>query len=404
MDDELYMRQALALACLAEGDTSPNPMVGAVIVSADGEVVGEGYHHKAGQPHAEINALKEAKKLARGGTIYVTLEPCSHFGRTGPCCEAIIAAGLKRVVAAVEDPNPKVAGNGFKRLRDAGIEVTVGVCAEEARLLNEKFFHWIVTGRPFVSMKYAMTLDGKIATRTGDSKWITGEDARAYGHYLRKAHDCILVGKNTVLADDPELTTRLVEGRTGLIMELPPYHKPHWKSLFGSVFSKMGNVLSRALRIIICISVIFWLLSYSADGNVANSIIYKVGTFIEPVTSLFGLPWQLFIAFVASAMGKEASLGVMASLFNTGSIWAAIEQSATVDTAALSTSMLSVISRPEALAFLFAFFFNMPCLMALTATTQETHSMKWTVRIALYYVLTALIMATIAYHVGLVIF
>ena len=195
-----------------------------------------------------------------------------------------------------------------------------------------------------------------------------------------------------------------VEGLTGLIMELPPYHKPHWKSLFGSVFSKMGNVLSRALRIIICISVIFWLLSYSADGNVANSIIYKVGTFIEPVTSLFGLPWQLFIAFVASAMGKEASLGVMASLFNTGSIWAAIEQSATVDTVALSTSMLSVISRPEALAFLFAFFFNMPCLMALTATTQETHSMKWTVRIALYYVLTALIMATIAYHVGLVIF
>ena len=129
MDDELYMRQALALACLAEGDTSPNPMVGAVIVSADGEVVGEGYHHKAGQPHAEINALKEAKKLARGGTIYVTLEPCSHFGRTGPCCEAIIAAGLKRVVAAVEDPNPKVAGNGFKRLRDAGIEVTVGASA-----------------------------------------------------------------------------------------------------------------------------------------------------------------------------------------------------------------------------------------------------------------------------------
>ena len=129
-----------------------------------------------------------------------------------------------------------------------------------------------------------------------------------------------------------------------------------------------------------------------------------VATFIEPVTSLFGLPWQLFIAFVASAMGKEASLGVMASLFNTGSIWAAIEQSATVDTAALSTSMLSVISRPEALAFLFAFFFNMPCLMALTATAQETHSMKWTVRIALYYVLTALIMATIAYHVGLVIF
>lgn len=216
MDDELYMRQALALACLAEGDTSPNPMVGAVIVSADGEVVGEGYHHKAGEPHAEINALKEAKKLARGGTIYVTLEPCSHFGRTGPCCEAIIAAGLRRVVAAIEDPNPQVAGNGFQRLRAAGIEVTVGVCEEEARLLNEKFFHWITTRRPFISLKYAMTLDGKIATRTGDSKWITGEDARAYGHYLRKTHDCILVGKNTVLADDPELTTRLVAGKNPL--------------------------------------------------------------------------------------------------------------------------------------------------------------------------------------------
>ncbi len=216
MDDELYMRQALALASLAEGNTSPNPMVGAVIVSAEGDVVGEGYHHKAGEPHAEINALKKAKELAHGGTIYVTLEPCSHFGRTGPCCEAIIAAGLKRVVAALEDPNPKVAGTGFKRLRDAGIEVITGICEEEARLLNEKFFHWITTGRPFVSMKYAMTLDGKIATRTGDSKWITGEDARAYGHYLRRAHDCILVGKNTVLADDPELTTRLVEGKNPL--------------------------------------------------------------------------------------------------------------------------------------------------------------------------------------------
>ena len=166
----------------------------------------------------------------------------------------------------------------------------------------------------------------------------------------------------------------------------------------------MGNVLSRALRIIICISVIFWLLSYSPDGDVANSIIYKVGTFIEPVTGLFGLPWQLFIAFVASAMGKEAALGVMASLFNTGSIWVAIESSVAVDTAALSTSMLTVISKPEALAFLFAFFFNMPCLMALTATAQETHSLKWTVRIALYYILTALIMATIVYHIGLVIF
>lgn len=192
--------------------------------------------------------------------------------------------------------------------------------------------------------------------------------------------------------------------RTGLIMELPPYHKPHWKNLFGSVFSKMGNVLKRALSIIICISVVFWLLSYTPDGNVANSIIYRIGTFIEPVTMFFGLPWQLFMAFVASAMGKESALGVMASLFNTAGIWGAIEGTSAVDTAALSTNLLATVSRPEALAFLYAFFFNMPCLMALAATAQETHSMKWTIRIALYYILSALITATIAYHVGLVIF
>lgn len=192
--------------------------------------------------------------------------------------------------------------------------------------------------------------------------------------------------------------------RTGLIMELPPYHKPHWKTLLGSVFNKMGSVLKRALSIIICISVIFWLLSYTPDGNVTNSIIYRIGTFIEPVTMFFGLPWQLFMAFVASAMGKESALGVMASLFNTAGIWGAIEGTSAVDTAALSTNLLSTISQPEALAFLFAFFFNMPCLMALAATAQETHSMKWTVRIALYYILSALILATIAYHVGCVIF
>lgn len=216
MDDELYMRQALALACLAEGKTSPNPMVGAVIISEDGEVVGEGYHEKAGFAHAEINALQRAKKLVRGGTLYVTLEPCSHSGRTGPCVEAIIKAGIKRVVAATIDPNPEVAGKGFKRLRDAGIEVEVGICEVEAQLLNEKFFHWITSGRPLVAIKYAMTLDGKISSSAGDSKWITGEDARSYGHYLRSSYDCILVGKNTVLLDDPELTTRLVEGENPL--------------------------------------------------------------------------------------------------------------------------------------------------------------------------------------------
>ena len=213
MDDIKFMRRALELAQMAEGDTSPNPMVGAVIVDGDGNIVGEGYHHKAGQPHAEINALKAAGSSAKGATVYVTLEPCSHYGRTGPCCEALIKAGVKRVVSAVTDPNPLVAGRGLNRLREAGIEVTEHVCEDEAKKLNEKFFFWITHKRPFVSLKYAMTLDGRFAAVGGDSKWITGTEARTYAHYLRKTHDAVLIGKNTVLQDDCELTTRMVEGK-----------------------------------------------------------------------------------------------------------------------------------------------------------------------------------------------
>lgn len=213
MDDIKFMRRALELAQMAEGDTSPNPMVGAVIVDGNGNIVGEGYHHKAGQPHAEINALAAAGDKANGATVYVTLEPCSHYGRTGPCCEALIKAGVKRVVSAVTDPNPLVAGRGLNRLREAGIEVTEHVCEDEAKKLNEKFFFWIMHKRPFVSLKYAMTLDGRLAAAGGDSKWITGTEARTYAHYLRKTHDAVLVGKNTVLQDDCELTTRMVEGK-----------------------------------------------------------------------------------------------------------------------------------------------------------------------------------------------
>lgn len=213
MDDIKFMRRALELAQLAEGDTSPNPMVGAVIIDGGGNIVAEGYHHKAGQPHAEINALAAAGDKAKGATVYVTLEPCSHYGRTGPCCEALIKAGVKRVVSAVTDPNPLVAGRGLNRLREVGIEVTEHVCEDEAKKLNEKFFFWITHKRPFVSLKYAMTLDGRLAAVGGDSKWITGEEARTYAHYLRKTHDAVLVGKNTVLHDDCELTTRMVEGK-----------------------------------------------------------------------------------------------------------------------------------------------------------------------------------------------
>lgn len=213
MNDEKWMMRALELARRGEGLTSPNPMVGAVLVDDQGHVVGEGWHHKAGEPHAEVNALEQAGKSARGATAYVTLEPCSHYGRTGPCCEALIAAGVKRVVVAVEDPNPQVAGNGLRRMREEGIELEVGILGREATKVNEVFLHWVTTRKPFVALKYAMTLDGKIATANGDSKWITGEEARAYAHHLRSIYDAILVGKGTVLADDPALTCRLARGK-----------------------------------------------------------------------------------------------------------------------------------------------------------------------------------------------
>lgn len=213
MTDEQYMQRALELATQAEGDTSPNPMVGCVIVDDEGNIIGEGYHHKAGEAHAEINALEEAKSLARGSTAYVTLEPCAHYGRTGPCCVALARAGIRKVVIACTDPNPKVAGKGIDYLRLQGIEVITGVCENAAKRLNERFFTWITKKRPFITLKYAMTLDGKIATSTGDSKWITGEHARTLAHRLRKQHDAVLVGVGTVLADDPELTTRLVKGK-----------------------------------------------------------------------------------------------------------------------------------------------------------------------------------------------
>ncbi len=213
------MERALELAQLAEGDTSPNPMVGCVLTDEMGEILAEGYHHKAGEPHAEIMALNAAMKKRVADAIhtaYVTLEPCSHYGRTGPCCDALIRAGVQRVVIATKDPNPLVAGQGIERLKKAGIEVIVGILEAKAQALNDKFFWWITKQRPFISLKYAMTMDGKIATATGDSKWITGEEAREHAHFLRKTHDAILVGVDTVIADDPELTTRMVKGKNPL--------------------------------------------------------------------------------------------------------------------------------------------------------------------------------------------
>lgn len=205
------MKTALELAARARGRTSPNPMVGACVVK-DGKIAGCGFHRRAGAPHAEVQALQDAGEQARGATLYVNLEPCCHHGRTGPCTEAVIQAGIARVVVAMADPNPLVAGKGIGALQDAGVEVTPGVLEDEARELNEVFIKYITTGLPFVVAKAAVSLDGKIATRTGRSKWITGEAARAYGHRLRDWYDAIMVGIGTVLADDPSLTTRLPGG------------------------------------------------------------------------------------------------------------------------------------------------------------------------------------------------
>ncbi len=212
--DEQFMDQALRLAKRAYGQTSPNPMVGAVLVQ-DGKVIGRGWHHRAGAPHAEIEALADAARRQRsvsGATVYVTLEPCCTHGRTPPCTEALIRAGVSRVVVAAVDPNPRHAGHGLVLLREAGITVDSGVLEAESNRLNEAFNHWIVHRIPWVTAKSAMTLDGKIATASGESKWITGPKSRAHAQRLRLGADAVLVGVETVLADDPSLTVRTQPG------------------------------------------------------------------------------------------------------------------------------------------------------------------------------------------------
>lgn len=233
-EDEPFMRRALGLAQKGYGATSPNPLVGAVIVR-DGSIVGEGWHRRAGEPHAEVNAIADARrKDARlpGTTLYVTLEPCSTFGRTPPCTDAIIESGIARVVIAATDPNPKHRGRGFKTLRQKGIEVIHGVLRDEAESLNESFNHWILSKEPFVTLKCAMSLDGKIATNSGQSKWITGVAARNFGMKLRLGADAILAGVNTIIRDDPALTLRKVPGLT----------IPKWKKLLRVVLDPQGRI------------------------------------------------------------------------------------------------------------------------------------------------------------------
>ena len=206
------MRAAIGLARRAAGRTSPNPMVGAVVVR-EGRIVGRGYHARAGGDHAEVRALRQAGEAARGATLYVNLEPCSHFGRTPPCVKGVVEAGVERVAAGMIDPNPQVAGSGVQALRRAGVRVDVPVLEEECRRLNEAFVKHVIRGLPFVALKLAASLDGRIATAAGDSKWVTGPEARKFVHRLRNRYDAVLVGSGTVLADDPQLTCRLPGGR-----------------------------------------------------------------------------------------------------------------------------------------------------------------------------------------------
>lgn len=206
--NDIHMKKALELAQKGEGYVNPNPLVGAVIVK-DGNVVGVGYHKYYGGPHAEVYALEDAKEKAKGADLYVNLEPCSHYGKTPPCAEAVVKAGIKKVFIAMKDPNPLVAGNGIKFLKENGIEVVCGVLEKEALKLNEIFIKYITTRKPFVILKTAMTIDGKIATVTGESQWITGEVSREYVHRVRNKVSGIMVGIGTVLSDDPILTTRL---------------------------------------------------------------------------------------------------------------------------------------------------------------------------------------------------
>ncbi|HYA15512.1 MAG TPA: bifunctional diaminohydroxyphosphoribosylaminopyrimidine deaminase/5-amino-6-(5-phosphoribosylamino)uracil reductase RibD [Syntrophales bacterium] len=213
--DEFYMTRVLKLAKKGEAWVSPNPMVGAVIVK-DNRIIGEGYHQIFGGNHAEINAINHATEAIEGATIYVNLEPCTHYGKTPPCIGRIIACKPARVVIGTSDPNPLVAGGGIKALKQSGIETTLGVLEDQCKRINERFFKFIRTGIPFVTLKYAQTIDGRIAASAGHSRWISSEKSLRFAHMLRSHHDAVLIGVGTLLTDNPELTTRLTRGRSPL--------------------------------------------------------------------------------------------------------------------------------------------------------------------------------------------
>jgi len=224
MTDALYMKKALALARKGGGWTSPNPMVGAVIVK-DGKIIGKGYHRRYGENHAEIDAINNASHSIEGATFYITLEPCTHYGKTPPCVEKIVELKPSRVVIGATDPNPVVSGKGIEILKSSGIETRTGVLEEECIKLNERYFKFITTGIPFVTLKYAQTFDGRIASATGHSTWISSDASLTFAHKLRSYHDAVMVGIGTVLADDPDLTLRLAKGKNPVRVVVDPHLK-----------------------------------------------------------------------------------------------------------------------------------------------------------------------------------
>ena len=245
--DRRLMERALVLAAQGVAQVSPGPLVGCVIASPDGEVIGEGFYLYEALKHAETYALEQAGPRAKGATAYVSLEPHAHHGRTPPCADALIKAGVRRVVVPLEDPNPRVSGKGFEDLRSAGVEVSVGLLAREAEQLNEQYFHFMRTGRPFVHLKLATSLDGKIATRKGDSRWITGPESRVCVHELRHAYDAILVGAGTALTDDPLLTDRSGKKRRKPLVRVILDEK-----LRLSAHSRLVGSVSEAPVLIVC--------------------------------------------------------------------------------------------------------------------------------------------------------
>lgn len=270
--DAEYMQRALELATRGRGLTWPNPMVGALVVKA-GRIIAEGYHQKAGRDHAEIVVLKKAKARARGATLYVTLEPCCHTGKTGPCVEAIISAGIKRVVLGAIDPDPRVNGKGARILRKAGVQVATGLLEKEAVKLNEAFHYFHKTGKPFVTLKMAQTLDGRIATMTGDSKWISCPESLKYAHELRAESDAIVVGGGTVRADNPALTVRLVKGKnpyrillTTSLSSLRRAKVVRDNRDYRTIVASSAAAIARHAKTKTGKNVMFWSLERSSDG------------------------------------------------------------------------------------------------------------------------------------------